>query len=62
MHKLCQLAEMGVDRKDPGLEAVGERALARISPEGPPEIPVNIPERSAGRARTSGHGSSATRR
>jgi hypothetical protein len=43
MHKLCQLAEMGVDRNDPGLEAVGERALARISPEGPPEIPVNIP-------------------
>ena len=43
MHKLCQLAEMGVDRNDPGIVAVAERALARISPEGPPEIAVNIP-------------------
>ena len=43
MHELVHLAEIGVDREDPGMAEVAERALARISPEGPPEIVVNIP-------------------
>jgi hypothetical protein len=43
MHKLVQLAEMGVDRSEVRGEAAGKLALARISPEGPPEILINIP-------------------
>ena len=43
IHELVHLAEIGVDRGDPGMEAVAKRALAHVSPEGPPEITVNIP-------------------
>jgi hypothetical protein len=43
IHELVHLAEIGVDRRDPGIADVAERALARVSPEGPPEIAVNIP-------------------
>jgi hypothetical protein len=43
MHELVHLAEIGVNRGDPGMAEVAQRALARVSPEGPPEIVVNIP-------------------
>jgi len=43
IHELAHLADIGLNRGDPGMADVAERALARISPEGPPEIVVNIP-------------------
>lgn len=43
IHELAHLADIGLNRGDPGMADVAERALARILPEGPPEIVVNIP-------------------
>lgn len=43
IHELVHLAEIGVARGDPAIDDVAERALGRLSPEGPPEIVVNIP-------------------
>jgi hypothetical protein len=43
MHELAHLAEIGVDRNDPGMAEVAELALAHISPEGPPQLTMNFP-------------------
>jgi hypothetical protein len=42
MHEFAHLAEIGVDRSDPGMAEVAELALMRMSAEGPPRVMVNI--------------------
>lgn len=43
-HKLTFAADLGLQPGDPGVDVVVERILAHPSPEGPFQLPVNIPE------------------
>jgi hypothetical protein len=47
-HKLTFIADLGLKAGDPGMEAIITRVLERRSPEGPFQLPVNIPPQYGG--------------
>jgi hypothetical protein len=47
-HKLTFIADLGLKANDPGLEPIITRILERQSPEGPFQLPMNIPKQYGG--------------
>ncbi len=43
IHKLAFLAELGLTVQDPGVGAIAETITSRLSEQGIPEVPLNIP-------------------
>ncbi len=42
-HKLSFIADVGIKKDDPGISAITGKILEHISPEGPFQLPMNIP-------------------